>query len=45
VLAAAVTMVVARLSLRTPQTASPAPAAPTAEADSAKKNDSDQPAS
>ncbi|HEX9551664.1 MAG TPA: hypothetical protein VF983_00535 [Streptosporangiaceae bacterium] len=45
VLAAAITMVVARLSLRTPQTASPAPAAPTAEAESAKKNDSDQPAS
>ena len=45
VLAAAITMVVARLSLRTPQTASQAPAAPAAEADSAKKNDTDQPAS
>jgi hypothetical protein len=44
-LAAAITMVVARLSLRTPQTARPGPAAPTARADSAKENDSDQPAS
>jgi len=45
VLAAAITMVVARLSLRTPQTESQAPAAPAAKADSTKKNDSDQPAS
>jgi len=45
VLAAAITMVVARLSLRTPQTANQAPAAPAAEADSAKDNDNDRPAS
>lgn len=45
VLAAAITMVVARLSLRTPQTASPGPAAPTAKTDSAGDNDTDQPAS
>jgi hypothetical protein len=45
VLAAAITMVVARLSLRTPQTASPGPAAPPTQADSAREDDSDQPAS
>jgi len=45
VLAAAITMVVARLSLRTPQTANPGPAATTAKTDSAKENDRDQPAS
>ena len=44
VLAAAITMVVARLSLRTPQTANRATAAPTAKADSATDNDGDQPA-
>jgi hypothetical protein len=38
-------MVVARLSLRTPQTANPGPAATTAKTDSAKENDGDQPAS
>jgi hypothetical protein len=45
ILAAALTMVVARLSLRTPQTANPGPAAPTAKADSATESDGDQPAS
>jgi hypothetical protein len=45
ILAAAITMVVARLSLRTPQTANPGPAAPTAKAESAKENEGDQPAS
>ena len=45
ILAAAITMVVARLSLRTPQTANPGAAAPTAKAESAKENESDQPAS
>jgi len=45
ILAAAITMVVARLSLRTPQTANPGAAAPSAKAESAKENESDQPAS
>jgi hypothetical protein len=44
VLAAAITMGVARLSLRKPQMANPGPAAPTGKADSATDNDSDQPA-
>jgi hypothetical protein len=44
ILAAAITMVVARLSLRTPQTASSGPAAPTGKSDGAKENESDQPA-
>jgi hypothetical protein len=45
ILAAAITMVVARLSLRTPQTANPGSAAPTGKAESGKENESDQPAS
>jgi hypothetical protein len=45
ILAAAITMVVARLSLRTPQTANPGLAAPTAKSDGAEENESDQPAS
>jgi hypothetical protein len=44
VLAAAITMVVARLSLRTPQTDTPGPAAPTGKADGTGENESDQPA-
>jgi hypothetical protein len=45
ILAAAITMVVARLSLRTPQTANAGPAAPPAKSDGANENESDQPAS
>jgi hypothetical protein len=45
ILAAAIAMVVARLSLRTPQTANPGPDAPTAKPDGARENESDQPAS
>ena len=45
VLAAAITLGVARLSLRKPQTANPGPAVAAGKADSATDNDSDQPAS